>query len=836
MTRTRILASISLAAVLALLPAALTFADGPVTDDTIFRVSITDFLTLTVDQTDNIAQINALTRFNTGSVVASVATNNALGYTLTFEDADERNGLERSGYSSASVEDKPLYNIPSVVSATTYANLTDDTYGYFLGSTTATEATYLPVPLTSTEIDSSDEPTAPAASTTINFGVKISATRPSGTYEDTVVISAVVNMGNISFDDSYSAASKSRDNTSGKYKLHEMTPSICEAVTTDQTGELVDIRDGTVYHVGKLKDNRCWLLDNLALDPTQSAVKANMTDINTNASAAAITNYKEGGNISGYAGWATEAVSTESSTSVDNQPRINSASKNTIPSDTLSTEGVWKVGTYYNYCAASIGTYCYDSWSNVDTNPTSAIDADQDVCPANWRMPTGGYYDASTAPDGGEFDVLYYAYENDYYDFRSAFRLPFSGKFDNGAYSRQASYVGVWSSTYSSDINDDMYALMGDNADISQTDSDNRYIGYSVRCIAKTGTEPAPNPTPVDPDPSTTTFDEAYAAANKSKDATTGKYVMQDMTTSICNAVTTPTQADNSDTQETLLVDNRDNKLYWVAKLKDGHCWMTQNLDLDLESVPTNVSALTHANTDLGWTDNNPSTTWTPEQSTILATNASSSWTNSWTNSWSSPYSVDVGDWYWDGSGTSWYDGYNGNNSCYDSTTGDYICNYLSDSGSHRHFYQSPIGSSGMHGHVGNYYNWVAISGHEADSVYNYSNPPDSICPANWRLPIIYDLDATPYATGEFQELITLYGNNRDDDQDLTASPLYFVRGGAISSGDSWLWYPGSYGYYWSRAVNGDGEAYTLYFDSGSVNPSQDTNADMGLSARCLAR
>ena len=60
------------------------------------------------------------------------------------------------------------------------------------------------------------------------------------------------------------------------------------------------------------------------------------------------------------------------------------------------------------------------------------------------------------------------------------------------------------------------------------------------------------------------------------------------------------------------LVDVRDNKLYWVAKLEDNHCWITQNLDLDITSDPTSPSyiALTSNNTDLStdesvYTDSN---------------------------------------------------------------------------------------------------------------------------------------------------------------------------------------------------------------------------------------
>ena len=31
-------------------------------------------------------------------------------------------------------------------------------------------------------------------------------------------------------------------------------------------------------------------------------------------------------------------------------------------------------------------------------------------------------------------------------------------------------------------------------------------------------------------------------------------------------------------------IDRRDAKTYWVTKLQDGHIWMTQNLDFDIEA------------------------------------------------------------------------------------------------------------------------------------------------------------------------------------------------------------------------------------------------------------
>jgi hypothetical protein len=101
------------------------------------------------------------------------------------------------------------------------------------------------------------------------------------------------------------------------------------------------------------------------------------------------------------------------------------------------------------------------------------------------------------------------------------------------------------------------------------------------------------------------------------------------------------------------LIDNRDNKTYWVSKQTDGMIWMTQNLDLNLSASMT----YTHANTDLGWgTDS--TTTWRPSASTLSVSYAANGIINLWTDS-KSPVSVDPGSVYWDNSkwSNSSYDG-----------------------------------------------------------------------------------------------------------------------------------------------------------------------------------
>ena len=62
---------------------------------------------------------------------------------------------------------------------------------------------------------------------------------------------------------------------------------------------------------------------------------------------------------------------------------------------------------------------------------------------------------------------------------------------------------------------------------------------------------------------------------------------MQDMDSTICtNTAYADGQAENEQYRYNpitkRLIDTRDGKAYWVARLADGNCWMTQNLDYDL--------------------------------------------------------------------------------------------------------------------------------------------------------------------------------------------------------------------------------------------------------------
>ena len=335
------------------------------------------------------------------------------------------------------------------------------------------------------------------------------------------------------------------------------------------------------------------------------------------------------------------------------------------------------------------------------------------------------------------------------------------------------------------------------------------------------------------PDPMT--LATSYAAAGATK--YNGYYKLQDMTSTICS------NAEVVD-DELQVIDTRDDKVYWIAKLADGHCWMTQNLDLDLSSSKT----LTHADTDLGWGSDTATTSWTPTRSTIPTSNISSTGSISgWTNDDNTPYSIDTGDYY--------YAGYDGTNLLPSSTT-----NYLSiapdangdiinSSNSEVYFSTDPSRvNGGTHEHVGNYYNWSAAVASNDTSTYvdsTYSNiagnPQNSICPAGWRLPTVTSAAPTYTNVGsknEFARLANLYanyvGSASISSAGLEASPLFFARGGRVRS--SSLNYSGNNADYWSSSVFSSSGAYDLYFYAASVYPQSYSNRNDGFSVRCLAR
>ena len=93
--------------------------------------------------------------------------------------------------------------------------------------------------------------------------------------------------------------------------------------------------------------------------------------------------------------------------------------------------------------------------------------------------------------------------------------------------------------------------------------------------------------------------------------------------------------------QQYTLYDKRDKKPYTMARLADGNIWMTQNLDLDIDSNTT----YTNEDTDIGYAPTEgmyTSASWKPAYSTIKGD------ASAWWSSTIAPISYDPGELYFD--------------------------------------------------------------------------------------------------------------------------------------------------------------------------------------------
>ena len=248
--------------------------------------------------------------------------------------------------------------------------------------------------------------------------------------------------------------------------------------------------------------------------------------------------------------------------------------------------------------------------------------------------------------------------------------------------------------------------------------------------------------------------------------------------------------ADMEEDQQYYLRDNRDEKPYCVALLKDGNIWMTQNLDHDIKTDGTVIYDST--TTDI------PST-WTPSTATYAT--GTTTWDVTSTGN-TTPQSYDPGNLYWSG--------------------------IVMD--------DAPVSTGSAHYHLGNYYNWTAAVAMNNSSSYTtrYQDVDQSICPANWTLP----KSGNNTSNGTFRYLVSQYGWTAEYYE--MQNPKIWDSAIKAPLSDSWegsLGVLGNYGYFWSSTIISSSSAYILdtAFD-GNIGPSDFGSRYSGINVRCVSR
>lgn len=557
-------------------------------------------LTMTID--NSLISLNLIPReggafAKSSNSTVSVTTDNYTGYTLSIAASSSANLSDGNGHTLDSISSEITEDAFS--NGSSY----NGKCGYLPSKKNSSANTkFQPLPSTSGDLlDVTRSANNSAKTYTLAIGARADLSTTPGSYSNTFVVIAVANLINYSI--SYNAntndtvsnmpasQSGSVDNSTTSVTLSNSTPSRanyefvgwcrgtvqdgsctgtsyspggsytinhtgsnyitlnavwrsstiqgisfgeCNNIASSNERTLYDLRDGQQYRVQALADGNCWLLDNLRLDPRASGTT--LTIRNTNASDKAINNYLNGGG--GQTGWSSTGVSTSWSSSYNTPIIFNTFENSTAPAE--SGVGSVKAGIYYNYCAATVGTYCYASNSGAN------VDIEDDVCPVGWRMPTQS-----------EYNSLLTAYSNNITNSMVALSTPYSGVWTGANnYPDAWGYAGgFWSSTYYS--NSSMTGLMVTQSSFGGTDILRDY-GASVRCIK---TEPTIN-------------DLTY---------------LQDFDVLPEGDVSAILDSMSYSTIYTLK-DMRDGEEYGIVKLLDDRVWVADNLRFDPISMGSTMN------------------------------------------------------------------------------------------------------------------------------------------------------------------------------------------------------------------------------------------------------
>lgn len=223
---------------------------------------------------------------------------------------------------------------------------------------------------------------------------------------------------------------------------------------------LTDSRGGTTrtYEIAKLADNNCWMLTSLKLGSTSGSITLTPADSNVANNFTLPQLY--GG--------------TDSAQRDYDNPKTYGH----VPGDTGS--GATNYGYLYNWSAATAG-------ESRTTMPAGSGNASHSICPAGWRLPTGG----SPSSDFGQLDVAFGgtgAYVSGgpsiaKWQPSGPFRGSFSGYWFDG-FTTQGDTGRLWSASASpSSLVGAFYAGFDPSSVRPGDGSVVRYLGVGVRCL-----------------------------------------------------------------------------------------------------------------------------------------------------------------------------------------------------------------------------------------------------------------------------------------------------------------------------------------------------------------
>lgn len=409
--------------------------------------------------------------FESKSITATTETNSTGGYELYFSSIDNETSMANPLVSNVIASD--------FTGTVTSSSMAANKWGYSLDNTDFSKIPALNTQATIRNID--HYPSTAEKSTSVNIGVKINTSLPSGSYAKDLVFSVLAHATpNYNINRLVDLTSM-QDPNLAQYCSDTYTPSKDSTTVTFNRlfegdlvprANLVDERDGNYYLVSKLADGNCWMSQNLALDFTAGEpIVASNNDGTTRSFIPTHTTQTDIG-----PNWGLNSSNTMSYHPKSDESYYQGG---TSMSSTPSGDGIsynWeKTGNYYNYSAATAST---------GTTTLVSADAPSSICPKGWRLPL--------AEGNKSFDnLLVTIYKNKFSSSTiKGYPLNFvsPGWYDqgyNGGSVVHRGVRGIYRTSRAHDSSSDSaYELFIDGGSIASKGSTYKGYGYSIRCVA----------------------------------------------------------------------------------------------------------------------------------------------------------------------------------------------------------------------------------------------------------------------------------------------------------------------------------------------------------------
>ena len=304
----------------------------------------------------------------------------------------------------------------------------------------------------------------------------------------------------------------------------------CSSLAQGSVTALTDQRDNNTYAVAKLADGKCWMIENLRLDNTNSDNAtgtlaqgygtsstygnfiglANPETANFDAAGGTNATSPTEPNSIYYAGTlvapATMDISRTNYASY-RMPRFRNDNTNTdavanpnttVANMTVMDQNVYSYGNYYSWPAAKANTGNFNTIASSNAANTS-------ICPKGWRLPQGGdkanestndfwslvvtginngtnpvYYDSYTEPfytgaeEAGPVDKKLRTFPNNFV---------YSGYVSDTSVLNRGNIIGYYWSATANSYKGAYYSYFSSTDVFPGTHGGNKYHGRSVRCV-----------------------------------------------------------------------------------------------------------------------------------------------------------------------------------------------------------------------------------------------------------------------------------------------------------------------------------------------------------------